>query len=402
MAPRRLLVPSGSGRLVTARAMPSRRAFLRGMGMAAASGAVLAACGTQGTQSRSGGGDDVSDAEKVVNFSNWPLYIDYSDDESTRPTLEAFEAETGITVNYTEEINDNAEFFGKVQNQLNNGEPTGRDLFVLTDWMAARMIGYGWLHELDKDNLPNVEANLLDSLRSPSLDPDRRYSVPWQSGMTGIAYNAAAIGEVRSIEELLTRADLQGRVTFLSEMQDAMGLMLLSMGKNPSDFTDADFEAAVDKLQGAVSSGQIRAFTGNEYAQDLVQGNIVAAMAWSGDVIQLQFENPDIKYVTPEEGQMLWSDNMLIPNGAAHKANAEKLMNYYYDPAVAAEVAAWVNYICPVQGAQEEMANIDPELAENPLIFPDDAMQAASHSFQAMTEDEERTYTDLFQQVIGA
>lgn len=402
MAPRRLMVPSGSGRLVTARTMPSRRAFLRGMGMAAFSGAVLAACGTPGTRSQAGAGEDLSEEEKVLAFSNWPLYIDYSEDESTRPTLERFMEETGIDVTYTEEINDNAEFFGKIQNQLNNGEPTGRDLIVITDTWAAKMVSYGWMQELDWDNLPNVEANLLDSLRSPAFDPERTYSVPWQSGLTGIAYNAAEIGEVRTIDELLTRADLKGRVTLLSELGDAMGLVLLSMGKDPGDFTDADFEAAIEKVQGAVDSGQVRAFTGNEYAQDLAQGNVVACMAWSGDVIQLQLENPDIRFVTPEEGLILWSDNMMVPNGATHKTNAERLMNYYYDPAVAAEVAAWVNYICPVQGAQEAMRDIDPELADNPLIFPDDTIQAAAHSFKGLDEETERRYNELFQQVIGA
>ncbi|WP_448070523.1 ABC transporter substrate-binding protein [Georgenia yuyongxinii] len=385
----------------------SRRMFLRTAGaggLALGTAALLTACGTPARQGAQPGAaaQDLSDSEKLLNFSNWPLYIDYDDAEEGRPSLEAFEKATGITVTYTEEINDNAEFFGKVQNQLSNGQATGRDLVVLTDWMAARLVGLGWLQELDKPNLPNVEANLLDNLRSPSWDPDRSYSVPWQSGMTGIAYNAAAIGEVRSMAELLTKPELKGRVTFLSEMQDAMGLMLLADGKKPSDFTDADFEAAIDRLQGAVDAGQIRSFTGNDYAQDLVQGNIVAAMAWSGDVIQLQFENRDIKFVAPEEGLMLWSDNMLVPAGATHKKNAEALINHYYDPEVAAQVAAWVNYISPVDGAREAMEAIDPELAENPLIFPDEDFLGQTNLFKGMTEEEERTYNELFQQVIGA
>ncbi|MFD1505844.1 spermidine/putrescine ABC transporter substrate-binding protein [Georgenia yuyongxinii] len=385
----------------------SRRMFLRTAGaggLALGTAALLAACGTPARQGAQPGAaaEDLSDTEKLLNFSNWPLYIDYDDAEEGRPSLEAFEDATGITVTYTEEINDNAEFFGKVQNQLSNGQATGRDVVILTDWMAARLVGLGWLQELDKANLPNVEANLLDNLRSPSWDTDRSYSVPWQSGMTGIAYNAAAIGEIRSMEEMLTKPELKGRVTFLSEMQDAMGLILLNMGKKPGDFTDADFEAAIERLQGAVDAGQIRSFTGNDYAQDLVQGNIVAAMAWSGDVIQLQFENPDIKFIAPEEGLMLWSDNMLVPTGAAHKKNAEALMNHYYDPAVAAQVAAWVNYISPVAGAREEMEKIDPALAENPLIFPDEDFLAQTNLFKGMTEEEERKYNELFQQVIGA
>ncbi len=385
----------------------SRRMFLRTAGaggLALGTAALLAACGTPARKGSQGAtaAEDLSDKEKTLNFSNWPLYIDYSEDEKSRPSLEAFEEKTGIKVAYNEEVNDNAEFFGKVQGQLSQGQPTGRDLFVLTDYVAARMVSNGWLQKLDKGNLPNVAANLLPDLRSPSWDPDRSYSVPWQSGLTGIAYNAAKTGEVRSFEELLTKPELKGRITFLSEMQDTMAFMLALVGKDPAKFTDADFDAALERLQGAVDVGQIRAFTGNDYAQDLVQGNIVAAMAWSGDVVQLQFDNPDIKFVAPEEGLNLWSDNMLVPNGASHKKNAELLMDHYYDPAVAAEVAAWVNYICPVAGAQEEMTKIDPDLAENPLIFPTDDFLAQTHLFMGLTEEQERSYNEKFQQVVGA
>ncbi|MGH8828463.1 MAG: ABC transporter substrate-binding protein [Jiangellaceae bacterium] len=397
---RRLLTPTPNA--------VSRRLFLRGVGvggLALAGSGLLSACGTAGTATQSSGdcvSEDLSVDEKVLNFSNWPLYIDVSEDEQSRPTLEAFEQHSGIKVTYTEDVNDNAEFFGKVRNQLAACQSTERDLFVLTDYMAARMVGFGWIQELDKKNLPTVEANLLDNLRSPSWDKERNYSVPWQSGLTGIAYNSAAIGEIGSIDQMLTDPELRGKITFLSELQDTMVFMLLHAGKDPENFTDEDFQLGLDTLQMAVDSGQFRAFTGNEYAQDLVQGNIVAAMAWSGDVIQLQFENPDIKFVAPEEGLSLWSDNMIVPNKATHKANAEALMDHYYDPAVAAELAAWVNYICPVAGAQDEMVNIDPELAENPLIFPTNELLANAHGFMELDEDQDKKYSDWFNQVIGA
>jgi spermidine/putrescine transport system substrate-binding protein len=385
----------------------SRRLFLRGVGvggLALAGSGLLSACGTSGTAEVSGAcvSEDLSTEEKVLNFSNWPLYIDVSEDEQSRPTLEAFEQHSGIKVNYTEDVNDNAEFFGKVRNQLAACQSTERDMFILTDYMAARMVGFGWLQELDKKNLPTVQANLLDNLRSPAWDKERKYSVPWQSGLTGIAYNSAAIGEVGSIDQMLTDPELKGKITFLSELQDTMVFMMLHAGKDPENFTDDDFQLGLDTLQMAVDAGQFRAFTGNEYAQDLVQGNIVAAMAWSGDVIQLQFENPDIKFVAPEEGLSLWSDNMLVPNKATHKANAEALMDHYYDPAIAAELAAWVNYICPVAGAQDEMVNIDPELAENPLIFPTNELLANAHGFMELDEDQDKKYSDWFNQVIGA
>jgi spermidine/putrescine transport system substrate-binding protein len=250
--------------------------------------------------------------------------------------------------------------------------------------------------------MPNVKAQLIDNLEAPAWDPDRTYSVPWQSGLTGLAYNAKLTGEIRTLDDLLTRPDLKGRVTMLAGMQDSMQLVLLSLGKDPIEFSQDDFSAGIEKLEKAVASGQIRRFTGNDYSQDLANGDVAACMAWSGDVIQLQFENPDIKFVVPEEGLSIWSDNMMIPNKASHKANAETLMNYYYDPAVAAEVAAWVNYICPVAGAREAMEEIDPELVDNPLIFPDDELLKNAYGLMDLTDTQERNYEIQFQQVIGA
>jgi spermidine/putrescine transport system substrate-binding protein len=268
--------------------------------------------------------------------------------------------------------------------------------------MAARMIRLGWVQPLRKDKLPNVEANLLDSLRGRSWDKDTEYAVPWQTGLSGIAFNGNVTKEVRTVDELLTRPDLRGKVTMLSEMRDTMGLMILAGGADPSNFTEEQFDQALTKLQAAVDSGQIRRFTGNDYAQELAKGDIAACVAWSGDVIQLNFEDEKIQFVTPDSGVMLWSDNMQVPNEATHQQNAEAFMNYYYEPSVAAELAAWVNYICPVQGAQAEMENIDPELAANPLIFPDESTLSSSKVFMALNEAEERIYEQKFQQVIGA
>ncbi|WBB64895.1 spermidine/putrescine ABC transporter substrate-binding protein [Micromonospora sp. WMMD812] len=386
----------------------SRRGLLTGtLGSAAmlAVGGSLAGCGTKGAQQTEAGcvSEDLSGTEKKVAFSNWPQYMDVDEkDESKRPTLDAFIAKNGIEVTYTEDVNDNNEFFGKVQNQLAGCQSTGRDIMVLTDWMAARMIRLGWVQKLDKSKIPNVEANLLASLRGRSFDKDNQLAVPWQSGLAGIAYNGNVTKELRTVDELLTRPDLKGKVTALSEMRDTMGLLLQSNGHDPSNFTAAQFDDAVNKLKKAVDSGQIRKFTGNDYAPDLAKGDIAACIGWSGDVIQLGFEDEKVKFVVPESGVMLWSDNMLVPNKATHKGNAEQVMNYYYDPAVAAQLAAYVNYICPVQGAQAEMEKIDPELAANPLIFPDEAMLSKSKVFMALDEKQEREYEGKFQQVIGA
>ncbi|MBO4209609.1 polyamine ABC transporter substrate-binding protein [Micromonospora echinofusca] len=386
----------------------SRRGLLSGALSSAAllaGGGVLAGCGTKGAQQTETGcvSEDLSGTEKVLNFSNWPQYMDVDEaDESKRPTLDAFQSSTGIKVTYTEDVNDNNEFFGKVQNQLAGCQATGRDIMVLTDWMAARMIRLGWVQKLDPAKIPNVQANLLPSLRNRSFDPENRIAIPWQSGLAGLAYNGKVAKEIRTVDELLTRPDLKGKVTALSEMRDTMGLLLQSNGHDPANFTAAQFDDALAKLKRAVDSGQIRRFTGNDYAPELAKGDIAACVAWSGDVIQLSAEDDKIQFVTPDSGVMLYSDNMLVPNKATHKGNAEALMNYYFEPKVAAQLAAYVNYICPVQGAKAEMEKIDPELAANPLIFPDEAMLSKSKVFMALTEEQERSYESKFQQVIGA
>ncbi len=391
-----------------ARTAPSRRTVLRGLaaaGALAVSGGALTACGMPGTRQDPAAcrSADESESDRRLVVSNWPLYIDVdAEDESKRPTLDAFMADTGVDVTYQEDVNDNNEFFGKVRNQLSGCQPIDRDIIVLTDWMAARMIRLGWVQPLRKDRLPNVEANLLPSLRGRPWDRNTEYAVPWQTGLAGIAFNGNVTTEVRTVDELLTRSDLRGKVTMLSEMRDTMGLILQSMGHDPGNFTEEEFEAALNKLQAAVDSGQIRRFTGNDYAQELAKGDIAACVAWSGDVIQLNFEDENVRFVTPESGVMLWSDNMQVPNRATHQANAEALMNYYYEPAVAAELAAYVNYICPVDGAQAEMEKIDPELAANQLIFPDESVLSTSKVFMALNEAQERIFEQKFQQVIGA
>jgi spermidine/putrescine transport system substrate-binding protein len=361
---------------------------------------MLAACGTSGGEIETGEctSTDKSDTEKELFFSNWPEYIDVKGKHM--PTLEAFEAKTGIDVTYNTDVNDNNEFFAKVQNQLSACEPIGRDIIVLTDWMAARMVDLNWLQKLDHANIPNVDANLVANLKSPDWDPNRDYSVPWQSGFTGIAYNKNAIDKpVGSFDELLTRPDLKGRISLLKEMRDTMGFMLKVTGADPADFDDTEWDAAVEELETAVGNGQVRRFTGNDYLQDLAKGDLVACEAWSGDI--MASENPDLVWVVPEEGLALWSDNMLVPNKADHKANAEALMNYYYDPEVAATLAAWVWYVCPCDGARDAMEKIDPSLVDQPLIFPNDEFLSNTFSFMTLSEDKAKEYDTDFTRAIG-
>jgi spermidine/putrescine transport system substrate-binding protein len=384
----------------------TRRALLRGGGALAFAGVSAAALklpffGVDGARvdAASCVGTDVSATDKRLVISNWPAYIDPRRKKTSTQTV--FTEQTGIQVDYTADVNDNSEFYAKVKNQLGSCQSVKRDMMVLTDWMAARMIDLGWIQELDTAKIPNVTANVLDALRGLSWDPDFTHHVPWQSGLTGIAYNADAVGEVKSFEELLTRSDLNGRISLLTEMRDTMGFLLKITGADPSKFTQTQWENALDKLRGVVAAGQVRAFTGNEYIQDLAAGNIVACEAWSGDVIQAQIDNPAIKFVTPEEGLMLWSDNMLVPNLATHQGNAELWMNYYYEPEVAAQLAAFVNYICPVKGAQQAMEKVDPSLVDNPLIFPSDETLASTMSFMALDEKQITAYEGEFADVTG-
>ncbi|MFJ5833109.1 PotD/PotF family extracellular solute-binding protein [Streptomyces sp. NPDC093089] len=387
----------------------SRRSMLRagGVGALTVGGlAGLSACGIPPAK-REGQGPasiDVSAKEKSVAFSNWTEYMDVSEDEKSRPTLEAFAERTGIKVKYTEDINDNVEFFGKIKPQLAAGQDTGRDLICVTDWLAARIIRLGWAQKLDASNLPHAYANLSTQFRSPDWDPGRAYSYPWTGISTVIAYNVKATGgkKVDSVTQLLDDPSLKGRVGFLTEMRDSVGMTLLDLGKDPGKFTDADYDAAIGRLQKGVDKKQIRRFTGNDYTSDLDKGDLAACLAWAGDVIQLQADNPDIRYAIPSAGYITSSDNLLVPAQSRHKTNAEKLIDYYYELPVAAQLAAYINYVCPVDGVKDELSKIDPELANNTLILPDKAMARKSHAFRSLTSAEETAYEEKFAKLIGA
>jgi spermidine/putrescine transport system substrate-binding protein len=348
--------------------------------------------------------DDLSDKDKSLVFSNWQLYIDTSDDEKHMPTLEAFEKHYGIKVKYTDDITDNVEFFAKIKPQLAAGQSTGRDLVVLTDWMAGRMIRLGWAQTLDPQYLPHAYTNLEQRFRNPDWDPGRAHSYPWAGIATVVAYNSKVLKgkKVSSVSQLLDDPDLKGRVAMLSEMRDTVGMTLLDMGKKPESFTADDFDAALARVQKAVDNKQIRQFTGNEYTDGLASGNIAACLAWAGDLVQLRADNPEIEFVIPKAGYLTSTDNMLIPAKATHRKNAELLMDWYYRPEIAAELAAWVNYITPCTGVKEELLKIDKDVANNPLIIPDAAMTAGAHAFRSLSSTEETTFESKFAKLIGA
>ncbi|MFF3939884.1 extracellular solute-binding protein [Streptomyces phaeofaciens] len=385
----------------------SRRSVLRALGGTTALGA-LAGCGVQAAYVEPGerAGADLSATDKRLTWANWPLYIDTDDaDTKKRPTLDAFEKRTGIAVDYVEEINDNDEFFGKISPALMNHQQTGRDLIVISDWMCARFVRLGWVQEMDRSAQPNVTEHLDPLLRSPAFDPGRKYTVPWQSGITGIAYNRRRLGrEIRGVADLWSD-DLKGRVTLLSGLDEAFALLMQGNGVDVTRWTADDFHTVCDQVEKQVKRGQIRRFTGNDYIKDLSGGDVLACQAYSGDVIQLQADDPDIEFVVPEEGAELWAESLMIPDLARHKANAERLIDHYYQPEVAAELAAWVNYVCPVPAARDVLASSrdadTAALAEDPLIFPDAAMRRRLAIARDITSNERVEFAKRWNAIAG-
>jgi spermidine/putrescine transport system substrate-binding protein len=359
---------------------------------------AIAACGGGGDI---GGGDsaDVSTVDASgtpsgeLTISNWPLYID-------KQTIPDFESATGLDVNYTEDVNDNNEFFGKLQPQLDKGESGGRSIVVVTDWMAKKMYDLGYVQDLDKSAIPNVTKNLVPSLQSPSFDPDRSFSVPWQTGLTGVIVRTDLAPDVTSICDLFD-PQYKGKVEMLTEMRDTVPLVMKCMGVDLDNATEDDWLAAIDKIKGAAESGQIRRFTGNDYARDLTSGDASAVIGWSGDAVQLQADDPNIEWRMPDEGCMIWSDNMLIPVGAPNPAAAEAFMNYVYDPKNQAQIEAYVNYVSPVAGTKDIMLKEDPELADNQLVFPDDQFTAKCDSAPVISGEEEQKITEAFESVVN-
>jgi spermidine/putrescine transport system substrate-binding protein len=351
---------------------------------------LLAACG--------GGGGDTAGGEvlDVLNFSNWTYYID-----TKKPTtFEQFKEQTGITVNYYEDIDDNATYFAKVQGPLSQGQGIDRDIFVFTDnsRFPGLLVDQGWVQKLDKSLIPNM-SNLIPVQASPSFDPNRDYSLPWFSGMTGIAWNTKLTDPVTTMEQFFTDPKLKGKVTMLQELADSVGLTMLGNGDDPSTVTPETFDSAVSTIKDAVDSGQIQKFYGNAYTVPLAKGDTAAAIAWSGDVSQLKADNPDLEWGIPESGGMIWTDNMFIPTGGS-VPTASTYMNSVYDPTVAAQLALGAGYISSVQGVKEEAEKIDPEAASDPYVFPTEETLSQVHQYDAAALNNDE-YIKTWQGVLG-
>ena len=381
--------------------MTSKRKF-RGMiaaGGAFAAAIALAACGGGGIEG--GGGSAAVTTVKYqpppqgnLTISNWPLYID-------KNTVSDFDKATGVNTNYIEDVNDNQEFFAKMQPLLSKGQSGGRSMIVVTDWMAEKMHQLGYVQNLDKAGIPNVEKNIRPDLKNVQFDPGRNYSVPWQSGMTGLIVNTQLAPNVHSINDLFD-PQYKGKVEMLTELRDTVPLVMKADGIDPNKATQQQWLDTIDKLKSAVASGQIRRFTGNDYTRDMANGDVSAIIGWSGDAVQLQADNPNIQFRMPTEGCILWSDNMEIPVGAPNPTAAEAFMNYVYDPQHQAQIASYNSYVTPVDGVQDIFRTTNPDLVNDPLIFPTEAFTKKCSTQPNLTGQEEQTVTRAFEGVLNS
>ncbi|MCB1284258.1 MAG: spermidine/putrescine ABC transporter substrate-binding protein [Microthrixaceae bacterium] len=378
----------------------SRRQFLGRSGIAlggfAIAPSLLAACGSDDTDAGGSGGSSSSQDVKSLYFANWPSYID-------EETVGLFEEASGIKFRYTEEFNDNYEYFAKIQPLLSAGKPIEPDLIAPTSWMAGRLISLGWTEKLPFDLIPNAK-NLDPQFDTPTWDPTGEFSLPWQAGMAGICFNQAAAGrELHTVEDLWDPA-FKGKIGLLTEYRDTLGILGMAMDVDIENPTAANMQPVLDLIQEQVDSGQVGRFHGNDYLDDLATGNLVACLGWSGDIAQLALDNPDCKFVIPESGATLWADAMIVPKGADGIEAAAKFMDFVYDPVNAARIAEYVQFISPVQGVKEELERKGGEAAElaaNPLMFPTDADKANLRSFGNLSDSDEEALDAAFSKLQG-
>lgn len=390
----------------------TRRRFLQGSALSGAA-IFLAACGTSGTTTApSGGGDGGTTPTGPLQFANWDAYIDLTEVgdgeyDLPSPTLDEFTAEYGVEVDYANAIiEDNESFMATIRPQLESGVATGWDLIILTDWMAAKVIEAGWAEELDAARTATAAQNVRDELKGLPWDPDMTFHYPWQSGATGIGYNRVSTGrDLTKIADLFDPT-FAGKVTMLTEARDTFPLIHLALqGMGQASDVPAEemgvpeAEAVHAYLKPFVDSEHIRAFTGNEYLQDFGSGDTWAAIVWSGDLASSA--GPDDVFAFPEEGSMIWTDNMIIPKGAENKVTAELMIDWVYDVARAARMANFIYYISPVKGVDEAIKELDPEAGDNPLLFPPADIVAKQHAQPNWSEEDEAAINELFADLTG-
>jgi spermidine/putrescine transport system substrate-binding protein len=401
MAPSNDYDPNLLARLAANRA--SRRRFIGGGAAAAAGlalgGSFLAACGSKsssgsGSSAPSAPADDGSPATGTLRISNWPLYM-------ADGFVAEFQKATGLTVDYKEDFNDNEEWFAKNKDPLSRKQDIGADLAVPTQFMAARLNGLGWLNPINHDRVKNF-ANLRPDLMNSSVDPGRKFSAPYMTGMTALAYNKAATGRpITKIDDLWDPA-FKGKVSLLSDMQDGLGMIMLSQGSSIEDPNEQTVQKAVDLIKEQKDKGQIRRFTGNDYADDLAAGNIAIAQAYSGDVVQLKADNPDLDFIVPDSGGTWFIDTQVIPYTTQNQKAAEEWINYVYDRPNYAKLVAFTQYVPVLSDMTDELNKIDPKLGTNPLINPPQATLDKLKSWATLTDEQTQAFNTAYAAVTGS
>lgn len=378
----------------------SRRRLLQGLGLGAAAfgAASLAACAPSGPKYGDGSAGN-------VRWASWTYYLDFDEEAGDFPTLNEFMAESNISVEYFEDVDDNKMFMAKVKDQLKLGQDTGYDLFTLTDSSLIRLWEQQQLKAFDHGLIPNADAQMIDLVRHSSFDPAREWSIPYQAGMTGLVYNSKLYPKgVQTVSDLWN-PDLKGKVSLLSEQDDTLGLIMLEQGVDITGdgWGDDEFFAALAVAEEHIKNGDVYTVKGNSYTQDLQSGAVVAGMAWSGDVAMINEEEGEEvwKFVVPEAGATLFIDSFCLPESTAAYEQSHALIDYYYEPEVAARVAEYVQYVTPVAGARDAMATLNPEMAENPLVFPDEEMSARIHDMRTPTAQEDNRYAQAYQKILG-
>jgi spermidine/putrescine transport system substrate-binding protein len=392
----------------------SRRDMLRFAGMgggALAASAVLSACGVSGGKAKKTATSfwDGKTRTGELVFANWPYYMDKA--KGRHPSLDRFTQETGIQVKYKEVINDNAEFFGRIQPGLAAGQGTGYDIIVLTNGVYLdKLIQANYLIPLDHSQLPNFAKYAGPAIKDPSYDPGNKYTLAWQSGMTGIGWNPEYVdGPFTSYEDLFD-PKYKGKIGMFGDTQDLPNLALVGMGLDPQDATPDDWRKAAEKLKK--QRPLVRQYYNQNYIGPLSKGDIWITMAWSGDIFQANASNPglNLQWALPDQGGLIWTDNMCIPIKAPHPVDALEYMNFVYDPSVAAMIAEWVNYITPVPDAkaviEQDAAKAKgddrkllQDLAASPLIFPDSEIVSRLHNYRVLTTDEEKEWNTIFEPI---
>jgi spermidine/putrescine transport system substrate-binding protein len=396
----------------------SRRSFMRQTGRGAlvagstlSIASILAACGIKPGSSAASSAR-ASDATGALEWANWPLYIDI-DDDGNYPSLVAFTEESGLEVNYTEAIQDNADFMGVILPDLQAGNATGWDVITPGGWVVERLARLGVLEELDHSQLPNWTANAADYAKGLWFDPENKHSLWWQGGITGLAYDPELTGrEITTFDDLLDPA-FAGVAGAFSDMRDTFGLTLLSLGVEPANATVDDVTRARDKLLEANGRNQFRGYYGNEYYDALAAGDLAISIAWSGDITQMQLnDNDKVQFVIPQDGAMRWNDNFAIPKGTTRLHGAHKLMNYYYGVPGATMISEYIGYFTGVNGVQDQIVadaeayradgdteNADYYDAVAPTVVPTEDQLANTFTDKELTEDEEAEWNDLWLEV---